>query len=69
MIRNGRSLGLDGTGLVTRVVEKEVISDEATVGIYNFRRGGDFLEAADKMIADNLRVKQRILCGRLYITS
>ena len=24
--------------LVTRVVEKEVISDEATVGIYNFSR-------------------------------
>ena len=28
---------------VTRVVEKQVISNEATVGIYNFRRGGDFL--------------------------
>ena len=32
-------VGLDRKRLVTRVVEKEVISNEATVGIYNFRRG------------------------------
>ena len=44
-------VGLDRANLVTRVVEKEVISDEATVGIYNFRRGGDFVRAADPMIA------------------
>src|SRR5689334_9711815 len=43
-------VGLDGNRLVTRVVEKEVISDEATVGIYNFRRGSDFVRAADQMI-------------------
>ena len=41
-IRSGRSCGLDAAGWVTRVVEKQVISDEATVGIYNFRRGRRF---------------------------
>jgi NDP-sugar pyrophosphorylase family protein len=35
---------------VTRVVEKEVISNEATVGIYNFRKGSFFCEAAKQMI-------------------
>jgi NDP-sugar pyrophosphorylase family protein len=32
-------VGLDSRGRVNRVVEKQVISLEATVGIYNFRRG------------------------------
>jgi dTDP-glucose pyrophosphorylase len=40
---------------VTEVVEKKVISNEATVGIYNFRHGKDFVRAAERMIAMNLR--------------
>jgi dTDP-glucose pyrophosphorylase/predicted SnoaL-like aldol condensation-catalyzing enzyme len=40
---------------VTEVVEKKVVSNEATVGIYNFRRGKDFVRAAEQMIAQNLR--------------
>ena len=40
---------------VTEVVEKKVVSNEATVGIYNFRRGKDFVRAAERMIALNLR--------------
>lgn len=48
--------------LVTRVVEKEVISDEATVGIYNFTRGKDFVRAAEAMIVKNLRVN-----GEFYV--
>lgn len=55
-------VGLDPLGHVTRVVEKEVISDEATVGIYNFRRGKDFVRAAVSMIAKNLRVN-----GEFYV--
>ena len=54
--------GLDAAGWVTRVVEKEVISDEATVGIYNFRHGADFVRAADAMIARNFRVN-----GEFYV--
>lgn len=55
-------VGLDTTGLVTRVVEKEAISDEATVGIYNFRRGRDFVRAAESMIAKDLCVN-----GEFYV--
>ncbi|MFM8551206.1 MAG: sugar phosphate nucleotidyltransferase [Nitrospiraceae bacterium] len=40
---------------VTEVVEKQVVSNEATVGIYNFRRGRAFVRAAEQMIARNLR--------------
>jgi len=49
-------VGLDEDSLVTRVVEKEVISDEATVGIYNFKKGRDYVSAAEDMIAKDLRV-------------
>ena len=49
-------VGLDQDSLVTRVVEKEVISDEATVGIYNFKKGRDYVSAAEDMIRKDLRV-------------
>jgi len=49
-------VGFDTQGRVARVVEKQVISNEATVGIYNFRYGRDFVRAAEQMIAKNLRV-------------
>ena len=35
-------------GYVTVVREKEIISDEATVGIYNFAHGNDFVKYAKK---------------------
>ena len=49
-------VGFDEAGRVTTVVEKRVISDEATVGIYNYRHGRDFVAAAEAMIARDLRV-------------
>ena len=59
-------VGLDRRNFVTRVVEKEVISDEATVGVYNFRRGSDFVRAADRMIAKNLRVNNEFYVAPVY---
>jgi dTDP-glucose pyrophosphorylase len=52
----------DDAGRVTEVVEKRVVSNHATVGIYNFRRGRDFVRSADAMIAQNLRVN-----GEFYV--
>ena len=59
-------VGLDQNNLVTKVVEKEVISDEATVGVYNFKRGRDFVAAADAMIAQNLRVNNEFYIAPVY---
>lgn len=53
---------LDAERRVTNVVEKEVVSDEATVGIYTFARGGDFVRAARAMIAADKRVN-----GEFYV--
>lgn len=55
-------VGFDKDGWVNRVVEKQVISNEATVGIYNFRHGADFVRAADRMIGKDLRVN-----GEFYV--
>lgn len=49
-------------GTVVEVVEKKVISNEATVGIYNFSHGRDFVVSADLMIRNNLRVN-----GEFYV--
>jgi dTDP-glucose pyrophosphorylase len=52
----------DRDGRIVEVVEKQVVSNEATVGIYNFRRGADFVRAAKSMIARDLRVN-----GEFYV--
>lgn len=53
-------------GRVTRVVEKEVISNDATVGIYNFAHGSDFVAAADEMIAADERVNGEFYVAPVY---
>jgi len=59
-------VGFDQGGRVNRVVEKEVISDEATVGIYNFRKGSEFVSGAEEMIAKNLRVNNEFYVAPVY---
>ena len=59
-------VGLDDVGMVRRVVEKQVISNEATVGIYNFARGRDFVSAAEDMIAANERVNGEFYVAPVY---
>ena len=53
-------------GRVTEVVEKVVISDEATVSIYTFARGGDFVRAAKAMIAADERVNGEFYVAPVY---
>lgn len=59
-------VGFDAAGKVNRVVEKEVISNEATVGIYNFRKGADFIAGAEDMIARDLRVNNEFYVAPVY---
>jgi dTDP-glucose pyrophosphorylase len=49
-------------GYVAEVQEKKVISNIATVGIYYFKYGRDFVFYAEKMIALNQRVN-----GEFYV--
>ncbi|MES2204577.1 MAG: glycosyltransferase family 2 protein [Pseudomonadota bacterium] len=58
--------GIDENKKVTHVVEKKVISNEATVGIYNFKKGREFVEAAEMMIANNLHVNNEFYVAPAY---
>ena len=51
---------------VSEVIEKQVVSNEATVGIYNFQHGRDFVRAADDMIAADLRVNNEFYVAPCY---
>ena len=56
----------DENGYVTMVREKEVISNEATVGIYNYARGSDFVKYAKQMIRKNIRVNNEFYVAPVY---
>lgn len=59
-------VGLAQNGLVTKVVEKQVISNEATVGIYNYTHGKDFVRAAEAMIDKDERVNNEFYVAPVY---
>ena len=56
----------DEQGYVTMVREKEVISNEATVGIYNYAHGRDFVKYAHQMIEKNIRVNNEFYVAPVY---
>jgi NDP-sugar pyrophosphorylase family protein len=56
----------DAAGQVSAVIEKQVVSDEATVGIYNFAKGSDFVRAAEFMIDANVRVNNEFYVAPTY---
>ncbi|MDC9820371.1 glycosyltransferase family 2 protein [Pectobacterium polonicum] len=53
-------------GLVIKTAEKEVISSDATVGIFNFKKGSDLVRSAERMIADNIRVNNEFYTCPAY---
>lgn len=56
----------DENGFVTLLREKEVISSEATVGIYNYKKGSDFVKYAKQMISKNIRVNGEFYVAPVY---
>ena len=53
---------LDENGKALRTAEKEVISQNAAVGVYYYKTGKMFVEYAEEMISKNIRTK-----GEFYI--
>lgn len=47
---------IDEDGWVTEVAEKNPISNHATVGIYFWKKGSDYIKYAEQMIKKNIRV-------------
>lgn len=57
---------LDENNLITTIREKEVISNHATVGIYYFKKGSDFVENAIDMFVRNERVNNEFYVAPVY---
>jgi hypothetical protein len=53
---------LDDHGFIERVAEKDPISDIASVGIYYWTKGSDYVRYAEEMISKNIRVN-----GEFYV--
>lgn len=47
---------LNESGNVTQVAEKDPISDNATCGVYYYKKGSDYVKYAEQMIEKNIRV-------------
>ncbi len=60
-------VSLDQDGFITRAVEKQVISDHATVGIYYWKRGSDFVKFAEEMcLRDSMLVNNEFYVVPVY---
>ena len=56
----------DDNGFVLEVAEKKTISDIATVGIYYWKKGSDFVKYAEQMIDKNIRVNNEFYVCPVY---
>ncbi|MBJ7308318.1 MAG: glycosyltransferase family 2 protein [Acidimicrobiia bacterium] len=57
---------IDSEGLITRVAEKEPISEYALTGLYHFHRAADFLDGAAVAISQNQLTKGEFYVAPLY---
>lgn len=57
---------LNESGYVERVAEKEPISDIATVGIYYWAKGSDYVKYAEQMIKNDTRVNGEFYVAPVY---
>jgi HAD superfamily hydrolase (TIGR01509 family) len=57
---------LNEDGFVSEVQEKKPISDKATVGIYYWTKGSDYVKYAEQMIENNTRVNNEFYVCPVY---
>jgi len=57
---------LNEQGFVSEVAEKKPISDHATVGIYFWKKGSDYVKYAEQMIAKDIRVNNEFYVAPVF---
>jgi len=57
---------LNESGFATRTAEKEVISENAAVGVYYYKTGKMFVDYAEEMIEKNIRTKNEFYICPMY---
>ena len=56
----------DENGFIIDIKEKKVISNNATVGIYHWKQGSDYVKYAEQMIANDVRVNGEFYVAPVY---
>ena len=57
---------LDSNGYIIEIAEKKPISDLATVGVYYWNKGSDYVKYAEQMIEKNVRVNNEFYVAPVY---
>jgi dTDP-glucose pyrophosphorylase len=57
---------IDELGLISEVAEKKVISNNASVGIYGWKNGSDYVKYAEKMINKDIRTNNEFYIAPVY---
>ena len=57
---------LDEDGFATKTAEKEVISQDAAVGVYHYKTGKMFIKYAEELIDENITVKNEFYLCPMY---
>ena len=57
---------LDENGFVSEVAEKKPISDNATVGVYYWKKGSDYVKYAEQMIEKNIRTNNEFYVAPVF---
>ena len=57
---------IDDFGFVTEVAEKKPISNHATVGVYYWKKGSDYVSCAESMIQKNIRTNNEFYVCPVY---
>ena len=57
---------LEENGLISSVVEKEVVSEKATCGVYFWKKGSDYVKYAEKMISNSIMINGEFYVGPVF---
>ena len=57
---------INENGFITEIAEKKPISDIATVGVYYWNKGSDYVKYAEQMIEKNVRVNNEFYVAPVY---
>lgn len=57
---------IEEDGLISEIAEKKVISDNASVGIYGWKTGSDFVKYAEQMIDKDIRTNNEFYIAPVY---
>lgn len=57
---------INDDGLISEIAEKKVISNNASVGIYGWKTGADFVKYAEQMIEKDIRTNNEFYIAPVY---